>query len=141
MNMRYWLNTLRAMKIYDLGTVHELQTFVRYPNGTWKGKPGTSIYDDKVMSLVWALFVLEQSICERYYEIVSYDEQGKPLKLRAYTVESPSIFKLDEFYQRDAQAPMPSFIGMSPNMGTIGGLNTESDLTNGGWSRLEQVSN
>jgi hypothetical protein len=135
MNMRYWSNTLKSLKLYDMATVHELQTFVRYPNGTWRGKQGSNIYDDRVMSLVWGLFMLQQDVCERYYEIVSYDDQGKPSKLRTYTIEAPTLFQLDPFFQKDEQAPLPSFIGMSPNMGSFSAAGiTEVDLRTQGWT-------
>lgn len=135
MNMRYWSNTLQVLKLYDIATVQEIQTFVRYPNGTWKAKQGHNIWDDRVMSLVWALFVLEEAICERYYEIVAFDDKGKPSKIRSYTIDAPTMYKLDEFYQHDESAPMPTFIGMSPNSGSLGSI-TEVDFNTQGWKKL-----
>ena len=35
MNMRYWINELRVLKINDINTLNELRDFVRNPNGTW----------------------------------------------------------------------------------------------------------
>ena len=117
MNLRYWLNTSRVVKLYDIGTVQELKTFVRYPNGTWRKKAGDNVFDDKVMSLVWTLFLLESDVAERYYEIVETDDHGKPLKLAAYTVQQPGLFKLDPFFQQTPNAPLPSFFSMSPDDG------------------------
>jgi hypothetical protein len=56
----------------------ELKTFVRYPNGTWKKKQGDNIFDDRVMALVWGLFLLNDNVAERYYDIVEIDDNGKP---------------------------------------------------------------
>jgi len=113
-NMRYWMNSLRVVSIYDIATTHELETFVKYPNGTWKKKAGDYIYDDRVMSLVWALLALEPEITERYYEIVQSDERGKPLKIAPFDIVAPEYFKLDSFFQRDSDAPLPAFIGAGP---------------------------
>lgn len=131
MNMRYWMNTLKCMTVYDIALLHELQTFVRYPNGTWKAKPGNNIFDDRVLSLVWALYVLQEDICSRYYEIVELDDNGKPSKLRTYEVDAPTMFQLDPFFQNDEEAPLPSIIGLGPTAG-IG--QAPQDLRKNGWS-------
>lgn len=81
-NMRYWLNVVRAVKLYDVATIQELETFVKGPNGTWKKQGGTNTYDDRVMAMVWSLFVLHVPIAETLYEITQYDDQGKPLKIK-----------------------------------------------------------
>lgn len=129
MNMRYWVNTLKVVNIYDIGTVSEMKTFVRYPNGTWKKKDGESIYDDRVLALVWALFILEAPITEGVYEVSMLDDHGKPLKLVNYTIEQPTFFKLDEFFQTDRDAPLPAYIGMNPDTGT----DSISELAKKGW--------
>jgi hypothetical protein len=82
MNMRYWINELTAIEFKDLNTINELKTFVRYPNGTWSAKRELDCLDDRVMSLVWALIVLEHTVTERYYEVIQYDDNHKPLSLR-----------------------------------------------------------
>jgi len=129
-NMRYWVNSLRVVSVYDIGIVHEMETFVRYPNGTWKKRAGNNIYDDRVMSLVWALFIIEGSVTEGYYEISKYDDRGKPLAIKPYVYESSIYFKLDKYYQRD-DAPMPSMFGMKNN--EEDGIN---DLMIQGWTIL-----
>lgn len=136
MNLRYWLNTLKVVNLYDLPTVQELQTFVRYPNGTWKAKQGNNIFDDRVMSLVWALFLLHEHICHQYYDVVDYDDNGKPLKIRNFELQAPVGFSLDPFFQRD-DAPIPAIIGMGPTDGRFtagdGGVN---ELIQQGWRPL-----
>lgn len=78
MNMRYWLNELHAIHINDIHTLRELKTFVRHANGTWSHKDGINIWDDRVMSLIWALMILEPEITEKYFEILEYDDYRKP---------------------------------------------------------------
>lgn len=115
MNMRYWVNSLRVVNIYDLGTVHELETFVRYPNGTWGKRQGVNLYDDKVLALIWALFIFVEPVTEAFFEIAQFDDRGKPLKIKPYVVEQPQFFKLDGMFQTQG-APLPAFIGY--NMST-----------------------
>jgi len=80
-NMRYWLTQLKCINIFDKSLVHELKNFVRYPNGTWKARTG-NYFDDRVMSLIWSLIVLETSVVDKYFEVEQYDDNEKPLKLR-----------------------------------------------------------
>lgn len=91
-NMRYWINHLQNVHINDPYTISEFETFVRFPNGTYR-KRNDNFYDDRVMALVWALFILESEICQQYFEIVDYDLQHKPLALKANSYwESESEF-------------------------------------------------
>lgn len=80
-NMRYWVNHLEAVSVYDMQTISEFETFVRFPNGTFR-KKSDIFFDDRVMALVWSLFVLETELCQQYFEIVDLDMQGKPLKIK-----------------------------------------------------------
>ena len=82
MNMRYWVNELQAVKIRDKNTLHELKNFIRYPNNTWAARPGSNSWDDRVMSLVWALMILENEICTRYFDVVKLDECSRPLIIK-----------------------------------------------------------
>lgn len=132
MNMRYWLNTCKTTNLYDIGTVQELKTFVRYPNGTWKKKQGDNVYDDRVMALVWGLFLLNDDVASRYYDIIETDDHGKPLKIAAYNIQQPSMFKLDPFFQNTPNAPMPSFFTMKPD-------SDYDDLKREGWDKLKST--
>jgi Terminase large subunit, T4likevirus-type, N-terminal/Terminase RNaseH-like domain len=76
-NMRYWMNTLRALKIYDLNLVQEFDTFSRKPNGTWGAKSGH--HDDRIAALYWALFILETKVFMKYFNVTEFDNVGKPL--------------------------------------------------------------
>ena len=80
-NMKYWLSEVYAVILHDTHTLEELKTFVRYPNGTWKAVQGTNIHDDRVMSLIWALMILETSITEQFFEVEQFDKNNKPAVL------------------------------------------------------------
>lgn len=80
MNTKYWMETLRAVTIPDANTIKEFETFRRKENGTWKAKDGH--FDDRVMSLVWALIILETEITQKYLSILQYDDVGKPKIIR-----------------------------------------------------------
>ena len=82
--MRYWINELSVVDIKDVHTLNELRTFVRYPNGTWAGKREAGVLDDRVMSLVWSLIVLEKEVTERYYDVIELDDNGKPQKIKNF---------------------------------------------------------
>jgi hypothetical protein len=123
MNMRYWVNGVQSVIINDYTTLSELKTFVKYPNGTWKKKPGKDIYDDCVMSLIWGLLVLIEKIVTGYFDVAEYDERGKPLKIIPYEVCPPEFFSLDPFFQQYDEAPLPTLINQgTPDTGP-GGLN------------------
>jgi hypothetical protein len=79
-NMRYWVNFLQTVHVNDVETIKEFETFIRYPNGTYR-KKNDLFYDDRIMALVWGLFILEPEICQQYFNVEEYDDQNKPLKI------------------------------------------------------------
>lgn len=135
-NMRYWMNTLKAVTLYDVATVQELETFTKRPNGTWGKINVTGICDDRVMALVWALFALFLVIAESIFEVTQYDDNGKPLKISKGYYDDDKNFALNQ-YRRDYGDDefSPSFIGMKSGMGT----NVEvEDMLLDGWSMFDQ---
>jgi hypothetical protein len=96
-NMRYWVNFLQVVHINDVDTIKEFETFIRYPNGTYR-KKNDLFYDDRIMSLVWALFILEPEICQQYFNIDENDEQNKPLKIsdNGYYDLDKSLYKIKD---------------------------------------------
>tara|TARA_R100000808_G_C2155553_1_gene168644 strand:- start:41399 stop:43177 length:1779 start_codon:yes stop_codon:yes gene_type:complete len=82
-NMRYWVNHLQVVKFNDISTVNEMRSFVRYPNGTWAAKKEGNYLDDRVMSLIWSLIGLEETVVDRYYEIVEFDDNHKPKMIKS----------------------------------------------------------
>ena len=79
-NFRYWVNSLKAVQIYDLDTMIELSNFVRHANFTFSKRTDSDL-DDRVLSLIWALFILEPSLTSKYYNIIETDNQGRPLQI------------------------------------------------------------
>jgi hypothetical protein len=75
-NMRYWVHELKCISFRSKELVEELRHFQRKPNGTWSAKPGYD--DDKVMAMIWALMILDNTLVQRYYEIIELDDNGKP---------------------------------------------------------------
>ena len=136
-NMRYWINELKVVKIRDMQTLIELKNFIRYANGTWSAKPGADNWDDRVMSLVWALIILENELAEKYLEIVEFDDNKKPLKIRAldygikYYVNPSSSYNNEK--DRTAFTPLP--IIMQGN--NEDNFNDVSDLQGQGWRFLK----
>ena len=107
-NMRYFLNEMRSVKIRDIKTLNEIKDFIRHPNGTWSGRTASTL-DDRVMSLVWALAVLINDVCKRYYEIVSLDDNQRPLKIKAIDYGFTDVVLPSNIYvnEKDGQAFMP----------------------------------
>ena len=91
-NFRYWANSLKAVRLFDLETLLELETFVRLPNYTFSKRKDDDL-DDRVLALVWALFILDPSIAVKYYQIIDTDDQGRPLKIQPITDNSELIKK------------------------------------------------
>jgi hypothetical protein len=97
-NMRYWVNFLQSVSINDPDTISELETFIRYPNGIYR-KRNDNFYDDRVMALVWTLFILDTELCQQWFQIEDYDAQNKPLllkKLDYFDELSPEYYTLKD---------------------------------------------
>lgn len=97
-NMRYFVNEMRVVEFADINTLKELKDFVRYPNAVWKAKSGC--HDDRVMALLYALYILEKELTERYFEILEVDDHGKPSSIKAMDFgvslfENPTSIYLD----------------------------------------------
>jgi hypothetical protein len=109
-NMRYWINTLQVVHVNDTDTIKELETFIRYPNGTYRKKNDT-YFDDRVMSLVWGLFMLETEVCQQYFEVVDFDTQNKPLKITPLDQSTdPLLYKIGHLVPNHITDPNNTFI-------------------------------
>ena len=131
-NMRYWMNTLRAVSVYDIGTVQELETFTKRPNGTWGKQGGNNVYDDRVMAMIWCLFALHLPVAENIFEILQYDEHGKPLKIAKGYYDDDKFYGINQ-YRNDwgDDAFVPAFIGTKSQIGA----NSEmEDMLTDGWN-------
>ena len=134
-NMRYWLNELKVVKLFDRDTVLELKNFVRYPNGTWAARQGDH-NDDRVMSLIWALMILENDVCEKYFDILEFDANRKPLLLKLFDYGIRSFMKPSSYLNNEKgydgnNNSMP--IIMSNNTGDMFEID---DLKSQGWRML-----
>lgn len=112
MNMRYWVNELKVVKFRDIQTLKEFKNFIRYPNNTWGARPGSDSWDDRVMALVWALLILENELCTRYFDVVKLDDCDRPqiIKLMDYGVRgviNPLGFYNNEKNVEDGAPPAP----------------------------------
>ena len=141
MNMRYWFNELNVVRLRDLKTLSEMRNFVRYPNGTWAAKANN--HDDRVMSLMWTLMILENEITEKYFEILELDDHKRPKSIKSldygikYFVNPTSIYS-NERATDDMSGPMPIIMdgfgaGNDKDQGIV-------DLEEQGWSFLNNTS-
>jgi hypothetical protein len=116
LNMRYFINDVKAVQINDMETLTELKNFVRWPNGTWKAR--RSHHDDMVMSLLYALFILEKDITERFFEILEFDDRGKPAVIEQmdfgiqYFEDATSLYLDNEIVGDHNSALPPVVFGM-----------------------------
>ena len=126
----------------DSQTLEELKTFVRYPNRTWKAARGTNIHDDRVMSLIWALMILEVPITEQYFEIEQFDENQKPavisrldFGLRQFS-NTLSLYN-DEMLTSE-WSTMPVYIDSETMTGSVNPVYGRdiTDLQDNGWEIL-----
>ena len=83
-NMRYWVNQLEVVQVRDMALLKEFKSFVRHSNGTWSAKKGAGYHDDRVMSLVWALIILDRVLVDKHFEIVQVDSNNRPLMLKQH---------------------------------------------------------
>jgi hypothetical protein len=88
--------------MFDLDTLLEIENFVRLPNFTFSKRKDTD-RDDRVMSMIWALFILDPTIAEKYYVIGDIDDQGRPLKITPLTNNSELIKKSPIFEGKISQ--------------------------------------
>ena len=141
-NMKYWLSEVYSVVLRDTGTLEELKTFVRYPNGTWKAVKGTNIHDDRVMSLIWALMILETSITEQFFEIETYDKNNKPAVLNRLDFGVRNFSDTLSMYGNERDQNRYSSLPLYIDSETMGGSSNQYidkemvDLQEQGWTFL-----
>ncbi len=134
-NMRYWVNELKCVTIRDNETVGEIKSFIRYPNGTWAARKGDGVFDDRVMSLLWALMILETELTTKYFEIVRVDDNNKPAELKIFdfglrAFEDPiKLFRNEK--ETDEFSSLPIIFP-----GQMGSADEISRLEEQGWKRM-----
>jgi len=129
-NMRYWVNHLQTVHINDPLTISEFETFVRFPNGTYR-KRNDNFFDDRVMALVWALFILESELCQQYFEIIDYDMQHKPMQIKdnGFWEKIEQFYDLKELNKLATIVPRPHSPGNDQSFPSLG--ITNNDLEQG----------
>jgi hypothetical protein len=88
---------LNAVRLNDLDTALELNNFVRLPNFTFSKRTDSDL-DDRVLSLVWGLFILDPSIASKYFNILDLDEQGRPLKVKPL-IDNSDLIKRSPLFE------------------------------------------
>jgi hypothetical protein len=144
MNMRYWMNELRVIQLADSKTLQELSEFIRKPNNTWSGRTPATL-DDRVMSLVWALIVLENELCVKYFDVVKFNDSMRPEILKSLDygykgkVLSPVGFYNNEI-DKGFNDPLPTLLEDN-NITSDGGYFENEDLSDLhelGWRFIEK---
>ena len=143
MNMRYWLNELRVVKIFDIKTLNELKDFIRHPNQTWSGRTANTL-DDRVMAMVWALIALENEICPRYFEVIKYDDNMRPEVIRSMDYGFKKIISPVGLYVNEADdaglQPLPVVFSDNSQKDTAYSDNLDmSELYDQGW-RMPEIN-
>ena len=140
-NLRYWMGTLRCLKLNDKETIQEFKTYVRQANGVWK-KQSDRYLDDRVEALIWALFALDTKVIEQFYEVIERDGNGKPLKILPlnwdpYEVTENQFPSQQELYNRYGKGKIPLDSNRNPafivggNKGS--GIADMDDMISQGW--------
>lgn len=142
-NMRYWVNTLNCVRFNHLQTILELKDFVCKPNGTWSAR-GSGV-DDCVMSLIWALVLLDNDpqygICGNYFEVVDLDENGKPRSIKPLDYGLKYFTSNNKKYDLFGNALEATKYSDAASLPTVFGSSTNqssevSDLELEGWTIL-----
>jgi len=133
-NERYWINTVKSVIIKDVRTLNELKTFNRNANGSWSAESGK--HDDRVMSLIWALFILSEPMVEKYFEVIQRDDNNKPLRIKQldyglkYFINPTSIYSNQQNSLTQGHA-LPFLLGNSESN------KDADDLKDDGWTFLQ----
>ena len=139
-NMRYWINHLQTVHVNDSHTISEFETFVRFPNGTFR-KRNDNFYDDRVMALVWALFILEDEICQQYFQIVEHDMQHKPMHIKdnGYWEKIEQFYELKELSKFAKIIPKPINLNKEPVFETLNVTTEDMNTINKYEEDLEEL--
>jgi hypothetical protein len=135
-NMRYFVNEVRSVEFRDIETLKEFKEFIRHPNGVWKAKNNS--HDDRVMSFLYALYILEKELTERYFDILELDDQGKPVVIEQMDFgvamfENPTSIYLDNEIVNHNIHTVPAIVF---GMGEVDDTSDVAELELNGWQRL-----
>lgn len=112
-NFKYYFEYLNSLIINDIDTVVEFQTFKKLANDSYRAANGKN--DDLVMSLLWALYILERDVADYYLEVASYDDNGK---VQSLIVNNSKDLLQNMFMERQVYEN-PIYTGHSSNTGLM----------------------
>ena len=132
MNLKYYMEHLEALSLYDMTTVREFETFVRKENKTWSAKKGYR--DDRVMALVWAMILLEKDIAETYLDVLEYDDSGKPIRIldpNAHLAENALMNNGKSGFEKSGTHPSFAFINRGSSESTQQSIDMDTFMGTG----------
>ncbi len=117
-NMRFYLETLESVNLMDTKTVTEFETYIRKNNGrSWGALKGYN--DDRIMALIWALFILEKTVASKYLEILDVDETGQVIAIADPNQDIANAALEQDTrkrnYSRSSNAPPPTLFHVRRN--------------------------
>ena len=139
-HMKYMVETKQAVKFNDLQTVKEFETFVRTGQKKWEARKG--FHDDRVMSLLWGLYLLERETSEKYLNVLDYDDAGLPSKISDPNQElaNQSFYNQDSngttFYARSGGAPALMFYQRGKELFNYKEFD-QNNYADSGWSFIQ----
>jgi hypothetical protein len=94
------------------------------------------------MGMAWALIILDREVCEKYFEVLEFDKNQKPFKIRRLSYSQPGEF-VDDFgiltNRKIAQDSGEEDFNEMPSFFTNYGNEPENpemdDLISQGWER------
>lgn len=110
-NFKYYSEYLSALEINDYKTAYEFSKFKKMDNGTYKAH-GTE-KDDRVMAILWALYILETDLANNYLDVAAYDESGKVMSL----IHKKNKTSLESFFGRSIINENPIYTNNAANTG------------------------
>lgn len=133
-NMRYWLNEAKAITVRDENLVKELKTFVRHANGTWGHIKVDGVHDDRVVGLMWATFILNEDLVDRYFVVNETSSNGKPMIIEPLYQVAGSMTSFDD---GPAAATLPVSFGTRTLDDSISdSIDGMEELSQQGWKLL-----
>jgi hypothetical protein len=111
-NFRYWTNSLKSLKLNDVDTALELNNFVSLPNYTFSKRTDKDL-DDRVLALVWSMFILDPALASKYFNIIELDDQGKPLKVKPL-IDNSDLIKKSPIFQGQVSIYKKSAVAANP---------------------------
>jgi len=135
--MRYWVNDVRSVTLRDKETLQEMRDFVRFPNGSWKARK--SCHDDRVMSLLYALYILDTDLAVNHFDIKELDSTGRPLVIDQMDF-GVTLFEDNTSIYLDNEIVGDSNYNLNPilwGMGGDQGVDDMADLQHHGYTPLQ----